>query len=384
MAKLDPRVVPARAHPGGPGGPGGRARGPGISSGVGADPVTELAGYDYALPLDRIAQEPADPRDSARLLVLDRRSGARWDAVVRDLPALLRPGDCLVVNDTRVVPARLLGRLAGSGREAEVLLLGSAGDGAWDALVRPARHCPPGATILLGDGRCRATVTAAGAGGRRQLALDWPGPIETLLAAHGLPPLPPYIRRARAPDPRDRERYQTVYAARDGAVAAPTAGLHFTPELLAALQARGVELHRITLHVGPGTFRPVRVRRVADHRVEAERVEVTAATAAALARARGVGRRVVAVGTTTVRALESAAAEDGRLGPLDGWTGLTIVPGYRFRVVDALLTNFHLPRSSLLLLVAAFAGRERILDAYRYALAAGYRFYSFGDAMLIL
>jgi S-adenosylmethionine:tRNA ribosyltransferase-isomerase len=347
----------------------------------------DLARYDFVLPADRIAQEPAEPRDAARLLVLARAAGACHDLRVLDLPSLLRPGDCLVVNDTRVLPARLLGRLAGEERAVEVLLLRAAetrgGGEEWESLVRPARRCPVGTLLSLADGRVSATVTATGEAGRRRLRLDWPGPIEALLEAHGLPPLPPYIRRYRKPGGEDWARYQTVYAARPGAVAAPTAGLHFTPALLDALTGAGVTVHRVTLHVGPGTFRPVRVARVADHRVEAEAFEVPEATAAALAAARRRGSRIVAVGTTTVRALETVARPDGSVAPGAGFTGLTITPGHRFRVVDALLTNFHLPRSSLLLLVAAFAGRERVLAAYRHAVAAGYRFYSFGDAMLI-
>ena len=338
--------------------------------------------FDYALPADRIAQDPAEPRDSARLLVLDRRREGYRDARVGDLAALLRPGDCLVVNDTRVRPARLLGRIDRTERECEILLLRQADDGGWDSLVRPARHCPAGTRLVLADGTARATVTTAGEAGQRRLRLELAGTVESLLAAHGLPPLPPYIRRYRKPEGADWSRYQTVYAAREGAVAAPTAGLHFTPALLEALAAAGVELHGLTLHVGPGTFRPVRAARVDAHRMEAEWYDVPAATAAALGRARAEGRRIVAVGTTTVRALETAAA-DGPLTAGAGWTALTIAPGYRFRAVDALLTNFHLPRSSLLLLVSAFAGRERILDAYRYAVDAGYRFYSYGDAMLI-
>lgn len=343
----------------------------------------ELALFDYALPPDRIAQEPAEPRDAARLLVVDRRSGARRDAGVRDLAGLLRPGDCLVVNDTRVVPARLLGRIVGTGRAAELLLVGALASGEWEVLLRPGRHCPPGAVLSLADGAARATVTAGGEAGRRRVVLDWPGPIAELLRGHGLPPLPPYIRRYRKPGGEDWTRYQTVYAEKDGAVAAPTAGLHFTPELLGALASAGVEVHRVTLHVGPGTFRPVRVTRVAEHRMEAERYEVPVATALAVGRARAEGRRVVAVGTTTVRALETAADAEGRVVPGASWTDLTITPGYAFRVVDALLTNFHLPRSSLLLLVAAFAGRQRVLEAYAHAVAAGYRFYSYGDAMLL-
>jgi S-adenosylmethionine:tRNA ribosyltransferase-isomerase len=342
-----------------------------------------LDAFDYVLPADRIAQEPAEPRDAARLLVLDRAGGGARDVHVRDLGAFLGPGDCLVVNDTRVVPARLLGRIAGSERAAEVLLVRELDGGEWEALVRPARHCPEGTRLILADGTARAVVTGRGADGRRRLALEAGGPVADLLSAHGLPPLPPYIRRYRKPGGEDWARYQTVYARHPGAVAAPTAGLHFTPALLAALAAGGVEVHRLTLHVGPGTFRPVRAARVAEHRMEAERFEIPVATAAALGRARAEGRRVVAVGTTTVRALETAAGADGTVAPGAGWTALTILPGHRFRLVDALLTNFHLPRSSLLLLVAAFAGRERILEAYRHAIAAGYRFYSYGDAMLI-
>jgi S-adenosylmethionine:tRNA ribosyltransferase-isomerase len=345
----------------------------------------DLARFDYALPPDRIAQEPAEPRDAARLLVVDRRSGALEDAHAADLGRYLRAGDCLVLNDTRVLPARLLGRLPGGEREVEVLLLHPVGPGDedWAALLRPARRCPVGTTIVLADGAARACVTAREELGRACLRLDGTGPVQTFLEAHGLPPLPPYIRRYRKPGGEDWARYQTVYAARPGAVAAPTAGLHFTTGLLAKLRDAGVELHRVTLHVGPGTFRPVRAQRVAEHRVEAERFEVTEATAGALSRARCEGRRVVAVGTTTVRALETAIRPDGSVAPGAGWTDLTIVPGHEFRAVDALLTNFHLPRSSLLLLVSAFAGRERVLGAYAHAIAAGYRFYSYGDAMLI-
>jgi S-adenosylmethionine:tRNA ribosyltransferase-isomerase len=347
---------------------------------TGAEPL-ELASFDYVLPPRLIAQEPAEPRDAARLLVVDRQGDGDAEARVRDLGRFLVAGDCLVVNDTRVVPARLFGRIADAA--VELLLLRDLEDGAWDALARPARRLRPGCVIDLAGGAARATVTGIGEGGRRRLALDAPDGVKALLAAHGLPPLPPYIRRYRQPGSEDWTRYQTVYAARDGAVAAPTAGLHFTPGLLAALAAGGIEIHALTLHVGPGTFQPVRTARVADHRMAAEPYEVPAATALAVNRVRAAGRRVVAVGTTTVRALESAARAGDGVVPGAGSTDLTIVPGHRFRAVDALLTNFHLPRSSLLLLVAAFAGRTRILDAYRHAVAAGYRFYSYGDAMLI-
>jgi S-adenosylmethionine:tRNA ribosyltransferase-isomerase len=343
----------------------------------------DLAGFDYALPPDRIAQEPADPRDAARLLVVDRRSDALRDASVGDLGRYLRAGDCLVVNDTRVLPARLLGRVGE--RDVELLLLHPVGPGGdeWAALLRPARRCPVGTTVMLADGAAGATVTLQEGLGRARVRLDGSGPVEAFLEAHGLPPLPPYIRRYRKPGGEDWARYQTVYARQPGAVAAPTAGLHFTPELLRGLEAQGVDLQRVTLHIGPGTFRPVRVEQVAEHRVEAERFEVPPATAAAMGRARREGGRVVAVGTTTVRALEALARPDGSVAPGAGWTDLTIVPGHPFRAVDALLTNFHLPRSSLLLLVSAFAGRERVLRAYAHAIPAGYRFYSYGDAMLV-
>ncbi len=368
---------------GGGGGPKaeGRRR---IGWAGGPELALTLDRFDYELPADRIAQEPAEPRDSSRLLVLDRRAGALRDAHVRDLGALLRPDDCLVLNDTRVVPARLLGWIEGSGREAELLLVRELDGGEWEALVRPARHCPVGTVLVVADGAARAVVLGLGPLGQRRVRLETSGGVPDLLARHGLPPLPPYIRRYRKPGGEDWARYQTVYAERDGAVAAPTAGLHFTPELLATLAGGGVELRRVTLHVGPGTFRPVRVARLSEHRMEAESYVVPASTADAVARARAEGRRVVAVGTTTVRALETAAGPDGTVAAGAGWTELTILPGHRFRAVDALLTNFHLPRSSLLLLVSALAGRERILAAYHHAIDSGYRFYSYGDAMLIL
>lgn len=343
----------------------------------------ELALFDYHLPPGRIAQEPVEPRDRARLLVLPRASGRLADHAVCDLPELLRPGDCLVVNDARVLPARLFGRLQAGEREIELLFLRELGPGRWEALVRPGRVARTGTGLLLADGQVRATVVGEREAGRRELAVEWPGPAADLLRRWGLPPLPPYIRRYRKPEGEDWTRYQTVYAARDGAVAAPTAGLHFTPALLERLTGRGVELHAVTLHVGPGSFRPIRAPRVEAHRMEAEAFEIPEATARALTRAKGEGRRIIAVGTTTARALESAADGQG-FSPRRGWTELFIAPGFPFRVLDGLLTNFHLPRSSLLLLVSAFAGRERVLGAYAHAVAAGYRFYSYGDAMLIV
>jgi S-adenosylmethionine:tRNA ribosyltransferase-isomerase len=344
----------------------------------------DVALFDYDLPPELIAQEPAEPRDASRLLVLDRRQD-RWDdRRFGDLTALLRRGDCLVANQSRVIPARLLGALEPGGRPIELLLLRPVAPARWEALVSPGRRCRLGARVTLAAGAARATVVEERAEGVRVVAIEAPWPVRELLERHGLPPLPPYIARHDAPKPEDRERYQTVYAVEDGSVAAPTAGLHFTVELLQRLGAAGVELHHLTLHVGPATFRPLRSARVEEHRMEAEPVEIPETTARAVNDARRERRRVIAVGTTTTRALEWACDEEGLVRARAGAADLFIYPGHRFRVVDALLTNFHLPRSTLLLLVAAFAGRELILDAYRHAVAERYRFYSYGDAMLIL
>jgi S-adenosylmethionine:tRNA ribosyltransferase-isomerase len=339
--------------------------------------------FDYDLPAELIAQEPVDPRDASRLLVLDRGRRSWEDRTFGDLPDLLRPGDCLVANQSRVIPARLLGTAVEGGRPVELLLLRPVAEGRWEALVRPGRRCRIGARVELAGGVARARIVRDGTAGARLVEIEARWPVRELLERYGLPPLPPYIERHDAPKPEDRERYQTVYARDDGSVAAPTAGLHFTPELLGRLARRGVAVHYLTLHVGPGTFRPLRAARIDEHRMEAEPVEIPQSTARAVHEAKRDRRRVVAVGTTTTRALEWAAGEDGRVRDGAGEADLFIRPGHRFRVVDALLTNFHLPRSTLLVLAAAFAGRELILDAYRHAVAARYRFYSYGDAMLI-
>jgi S-adenosylmethionine:tRNA ribosyltransferase-isomerase len=341
--------------------------------------LVTLVDYDYDLPAGSIAQTPPDTRDGARLLVIDRGQGGLADRRIVELPELLRPGDCLVVNDSRVIPARVLAEDAG-GRPVELLFLEAETPSRWRALVRPGRRCRPGA--VLGVGRARLEVLAVVPDGARVVERR-DGTIEALLADHGRPPLPPYIARHAKPAPEDWERYQTVYARTPGSVAAPTAGLHFSDALLGGLRRRGIEVHAVTLHVGPATFRPVTAPRVETHTLPPERATVPAATAAAVTLARRQGRRVVAVGTTVTRTLESAVGEDGQVAPLDGHAAVTIRPGHRFRAVDALLTNFHLPRSSLLVLVSAFAGRELILGAYRHAVAAGYRFYSYGDATLI-
>ena len=347
----------------------------------------ELAEFEYSLPAWAIAQAPAEVRDGSRLLVIERASRALADRVFTDLPDLLRPGDCLVVNDSRVLPARVLARDL-RGRLVELLFVEPApGEtvpaGCWRALVRPGRRCRPGVELTAGDETpVRFRIAAVEADGTRVVErLD--GPVAEALERHGLPPLPPYIAHHAKPGSDDRDRYQTVYARPPGSIAAPTAGLHFTPALLDRLRARGVEIRALTLHVGLATFRPIKAVRVDDHALPAERVVIPEDVARAVSAARADGRRVVAVGTTTTRALESAAATDGVVRAMDGVATAFIVPGHRFRVVDALLTNFHLPRSSLLVLVSAFAGRDLVLDAYRHALAAGYRFYSYGDATLI-
>jgi S-adenosylmethionine:tRNA ribosyltransferase-isomerase len=336
-----------------------------------------LADLDYVLPEELIAQEPAPSRAAARLLVAERERAPRHEAV-RDLPALLRAGDLLVLNDTRVVPARVRGRRPSGGR-LELLFVRPAGKDEWEALVRGTPrvgehvHLPEASgawTAALGDGLWRLRVETGGA------VLDW-------LERVGEVPLPPYVRRPQGPTATDRERYQTVFAAVPGAVAAPTAGLHFTAELLAALEAAGVATARVTLHVGPATFQPLREDDLDRVRLGPERWRVPAETAARVGATRAAGGRVVAVGTTTVRTLESAADPEGVLRAGVGETTLFIRPGHRFRCVDGLLTNFHLPRSPLLALVAAFAGWERVRALYEEAVARRYRFYSFGDAMLL-
>ena len=336
------------------------------------------AAFDFDLPPELIAQAPAERRDGARLLTLARRGGEVGHQAITDLPGLLRAGDLLVFNDTRVRPARLFGRIE-SGGAVELLLVRPRPAGDWECLGRPAKRLRPGARIALPDG-AEATVRERLAPGR--YAVEFAGAaIEQLLDRHGELPLPPYIRRPDGPLPIDAERYQTVFARRPGAVAAPTAGLHFSPALLEALAARGVGHAFITLDVGPATFLPLREDGVVE--LEGEWAEIPAATVEAMRRTRAAGGRVVAVGTTTTRALESAAwRPDGGAG--EGfWADAFIRPGHRFAAIDALVTNFHLPRSTLLMLVAAFAGREAVLAAYEEAVRERYRFYSYGDAMLI-
>jgi S-adenosylmethionine:tRNA ribosyltransferase-isomerase len=351
----------------------------------------KVADFDYELPPERIATEPLEPRDAARLFVHRRAADQSEHRSVKDLPDLLQPGDLLVVNDTRVRSARLLGRRA-SGGAVELLLLERDAAGRWRSLVKPAGRLRPGERIELEGGALHARLLERARGADGALAPEWwlelegPGDPEQLVERHGRMPLPPYILRARGAAPErdaDREAYQTVFARASGAVAAPTAGLHFTPELLAALAARGVERASVTLHVGLGTFQPVAVADTSEHRMHSERFELPQATVQAVAAARARGGRVVAAGTTTLRALESAAL-GGSLQAGARETDLFITPGFRFRVVDLLVTNFHLPRSTLLMLVSAFAGYEHVRALYAEAIERGYRFYSYGDAQLYL
>jgi S-adenosylmethionine:tRNA ribosyltransferase-isomerase len=349
-----------------------------------------LADYDYTLPPDRIAQHPARPRDAARMLHV-AADGALHDRHIHNLPSLLRAGDVLVSNDTRVFPAQLAARRGDA--HIGLTLDRPLPDGSWKALARNARRVRPGDVLTIegtaaAGGASAETLTARivdkAPDGSVALAFDRDG--EALMAAFdaiGLLALPPYIDRPTGPLPSDAQDYQTIFAKRQGAVAAPTAGLHFTPGLLDALDTIGVQRVTVTLHVGIGTFLPVRVDRVTDHRMHAERGELSDTAASTINAARKAGGRVIAVGTTSLRLLESAAQPDGTILPFRGETELFILPGYRFKAVDRLLTNFHLPRSTLLMLVSAFSGRERMLGAYRHAVAAGYRFHSYGDACFL-
>jgi S-adenosylmethionine:tRNA ribosyltransferase-isomerase len=351
----------------------------------------QLDESDYELPADLIAQHPLKVRDRARLLILDRAQLTTTHVHVRDLGTVLTPQDVLVVNNTKVFPARLLGRRRDSGGRVEILLVRPDSTRCWQALVKPSQHLAIGAEVIFDEPDWVAMIGGPDASGTRRVEFRGRGNFRSWLARSGRIPLPPYIKRPNPQDTTtpagtlsDRRRYQTVYAKHRGSVAAPTAGLHLTHPLLRRLRAKGVEVHAITLHVGPGTFRPLRSTTVEAHLMDAERYWISPATAASLEAAKAAGKRLIAVGTTTTRALESAVDPNGRMLHLEGNTSLFIYPGYRFKIVDSLLTNFHLPRSTPLLLTMALAGRERILAAYREAVTRLYRFYSYGDAMLIL
>ena len=335
--------------------------------------------FYFDLPEELIAQTPLEKRDSSRLLHLDRQTGEIEHRHFYNLPEYLREGDCLVLNDTRVLPARLLGsRKSGGG--VELVLLRDLGEGRWECLSRPGRKTKPGTELFFGDGELTATVEAVAEGGNRIVHFHYDGIFLEVLERLGKMPLPPYIKE----ELQDAERYQTVYSRELGSAAAPTAGLHFTPELLKQIQEKGVKVCYITLHVGLGTFRPVKEDEIENHEMHSEFCVISRETADAVNETKRNGGRVIAVGTTSCRTLESFAAEDGHLEPASGWTDIFIYPGYHFKCIDALVTNFHLPESTLIMLVSALAGREHILNAYRVAVEERYRFFSFGDAMLIL
>ncbi len=335
--------------------------------------------FYYDLPQELIAQTPMEKRDGSRLMTLDRRTGETGHRHFYDLPSLLRPGDCLIMNDSRVLPARLLGRRLPGGGACEVLLLTDKGENVWECLVRPGRKLRAGARMTFGDGSLTAEVAEELADGNRLVRFAYEGIFLEVLERLGKMPLPPYIKE----ELQDQERYQTVYSKVLGSAAAPTAGLHFTPELLRELESKGVNLGYVTLHVGLGTFRPVKEEAIEDHDMHSEFCTVPPETAEIINRTNAAGGRVICVGTTSCRTLESWAGEDGHMEARSGWTNIYLYPGSRFKVMDGLVTNFHLPESTLIMLVSAFAGREAVLAAYREAVKERYRFFSFGDAMFI-
>ena len=335
--------------------------------------------FYYDLPKELIAQTPIEKRDASRLMTLERTTGAVEHHHFYELPDFLNPGDCLILNDSRVLPARLLGQRLPGGGACEVLLLTDKGDGLWECLVRPGRKLKPGAQVSFGEGRLTATVEAEASGGNRLVRFHYQGIFLEVLEELGKMPLPPYIKE----ELQDNERYQTVYSKINGSAAAPTAGLHFTPELLRQIQEMGVKLCYVTLHVGLGTFRPVKAEDISEHEMHSEYCMIPEETARTINETKRNGGRVICVGTTSCRTVESFAAEDGTLKESAGWTSIFIYPGYRFKVLDALVTNFHLPQSTLIMLVSALAGREHVLSAYEEAVKERYRFFSFGDAMFI-
>lgn len=332
----------------------------------------------FDLPEELIAQTPLAQRDSSRLLHLNKTTGEVEHLLFSDLPRFLHPGDCLVLNDSRVLPARLIGQRP-TGGQVEVLLLRDMGNDTWECLTKPGKKTRPGAEIMFGDGMLRATVLSTGDGGTRQVKFDYNGIFLEVLERLGRMPLPPYIHK----ELNDQERYQTVYSKEVGSAAAPTAGLHFTPELLDTIRAQGVNVSFVTLHVGLGTFRPVKEEDIETHEMHTEFCIMPQETAEAINAAKARGNRVIAVGTTSCRTIESFAKEDGTMEAASGWTDIFIYPGYQFKCIDALVTNFHLPESTLIMLVSALAGRENVLHAYQIAVEHAYRFFSFGDAMLI-
>ena len=335
--------------------------------------------YDYDLPEELIAQDPLEDRSSSRLMVLDRQTGDVEHRHFTDILEYLHPGDCLVINNTKVIPARLFGVKEDTQAKIEVLLLKRKENDIWETLVKPGKKAKPGTKLVFGDGLLTAEVVDVVEEGNRLIQFHYDGIFEEILDQLGQMPLPPYI----TPQLKDKNRYQTVYAKYDGSAAAPTAGLHFTKELLQKVKDMGVDIAEVTLHVGLGTFRPVKVENVLDHHMHSEFYMVSQEAADKINRAKESGHRVIAVGTTSTRTLEAAADENGRLHETSGWTEIFIYPGYQFKVIDALITNFHLPQSTLVMLVSALAGREHVLHAYEFAVKERYRFFSFGDAMFI-
>ena len=335
--------------------------------------------FDYQLPEELIAQTPIDRRDASRLLCLDKVTGEYSHHRFYDLPDFLRPGDCLILNNSRVLPARLLGQRLPGGGACEVLLLIDRGDKTWECIVRPGKHLRVGAKLSFGNGELTAEVVEVLENGNRMVRFDYEGIFLEVLEKLGKMPLPPYIKE----ELQDKERYQTVYSKVNGSAAAPTAGLHFTPELLEKIEAMGVKLGYVTLHVGLGTFRPVKEENITDHDMHSEYCVIPQETADLINETKKNGGRVICVGTTSCRTVESWARDDGHMEPSAGWTNIYIYPGYKFKALDALITNFHLPQSTLIMLVSALAGRERVLAAYEEAVRERYRFFSFGDAMFI-
>lgn len=340
----------------------------------------KLSDFTYELPRELIAQEPLKERDGSRLLVLDRASGEIRHETFRKVPEYLDRGDCLVLNDTRVIPARLLGNREDTGGKIEFVLLKKLDADLWEVILKPGKRAKPGARFVFGGGILKAEIVGLAEEGNRIVRFEYEGIFEQILDRVGIMPLPPYITKTL----EDAERYQTVYSRYRGSAAAPTAGLHFTQKMLGELEDRGVRIAYVTLHVGLGTFRPVKVEDVETHKMHAEYYTIGEKTAGLINGTREAGGRIVAVGTTSCRVLETASDGNGRLAPGEGWTSIFIYPGYRFKMVDALITNFHLPESTLIMLVSALAGRENVLEAYRQAVREKYRFFSFGDAMLII
>ena len=336
--------------------------------------------FYFDLPKELIAQDPLEDRSSSRLLVLDRKTGAREHRIFRDIVEYLNPGDCLVINNTKVIPARLYGAKEGTQAKIEILLLKRREGDVWETLVKPGKKAKPGTKISFGDGLLMGEVLDVVDEGNRLIKFTSDGIFEEILDQLGQMPLPPYITHQL----KDKNRYQTVYAKHDGSAAAPTAGLHFTPELLRQIEEKGVKIAHVTLHVGLGTFRPVKVEDVTQHHMHSEYFFIEEDQAKLINDTKAAGGRVIAVGTTSCRTLESAVGEDGKLKATSGWTDIFIYPGYQFKVIDALITNFHLPESTLLMLVSALAGKENIMNAYEEAVKERYRFFSFGDAMFIM